>query len=654
MGNMHIPSEPFDREEQDIALVGALSSSNSAIYIDTSVLVWLYRLRGDARGELTSLLGSPEIADRTHIPMWSLHELNKHRGNHSVLLPIISDAKKLTGLIEKIKNEARLFADDAFVAGTQWNSVDEYLTALESAGDLLSSAVKPLKQASGVETIDMQLAPFLRTHALKQALPSLANIREEYEARCEARLPPGYKDANKLPDESNDQSFAGANRFGDLVFWRTVVEHAASDAKIETVVILSHDSKPDWVHRPKRYVGYGVNETTNNGKNGLVVTCPQPILSFEIEIDAKIQRLFIISVQQLVWAISQKGDANTVTQLARAIQIEEAGKSTSNDDGTNSVTENEDAPAESVGDGTDLLAEDDVPIVGGGENEHHELAEPIELVELENPVQPHDIQARLNALPNFVLADADYINLGDGDPEAEKAIAGLKSHDWYKQNPAALGVHHAWISEQVTDAQLFVIGRNLYQAACGNAWRAGDFLDNMQFYSDKVPNSNDLMIFAGSLFEVYFGPDGNVRSELKDEQLAVLFDMSMISRFSEPAAWLRERLGIFVNRFILLPGLQPSNVIFDIDFDCTDIPQSISVRGVEITEQVQTEPFGFALGHLPANGVEPRITALLTNHFSLPAGRVSVDPSYDDSRSFGHLKLRDWSPQGDLIFPHDV
>jgi hypothetical protein len=649
LSNMHIPSEPFDREEQDNALVCALRSSNSAIYIDTSVLVWLYRLRGDARNELTSLLESPEIVDRTHIPMWSLHELNKHRGNHSVLLPIISDAKKLTALIEEVKNEARLFVDEAFVAGTQWNSVEEYLKILDDAGDLLSSAVKPLKQASGVEKIDEQLAPFLRSRALKRALPSLANLREEYEARCEGRLPPGYKDANKLPDQANDQSFAGANRFGDLVFWRTVVEHAASDENIETVIILSHDSKQDWVHSPKMYVGYGAKKTPNNGKNGLIVTCPQPILSFEIEIDAKIERLFIVTVQQLVWAISRKGDANTVTQLARAIQIEEASKTNSTDDGNSTVVEGEDASVESVDDSADVLAEGDAPLVGGEEITQDT---PVDLGIAANPLQLYEISARLNALPNFALADAEYVNLGEGDPEAEKAIAGLKSHDWYKQNPAALAVYNALISDQVTDAQLFVIGRNLYQAACGNAWRAGDFIKNLPFYSDKAYKSNDLIIFAGALFEVYFGADGNVRHEPKIEQLAVLFDMSMIPEYSEPAAWLRQRLGVFVDRFLLLPGRQPSSIIFDIHFDETDIPQSISVGGVQITEHVQPIPLNF--DHLPRNGVEQRMLSRLTSHFSLPAGRVSVDPSYNDSRSFEHLKLRDWSPQGDLVFPQDV
>src|SRR3546814_17003867 len=60
--------------------------------------------------------------------------------------------------------------------------------------------------------------------------------------------------------------FSGANRFGDYVFWRSIVDHAREDDAIRTVVIISHDAKRDWVHKPQKYVGYGSKPLNNDKK----------------------------------------------------------------------------------------------------------------------------------------------------------------------------------------------------------------------------------------------------------------------------------------------------------------------------------------------------------------------------------------------------
>ena len=62
------------------------------------------------------------------------------------------------------------------------------------------------------------------------------------------------------------------------------------------------------------------------------------------------------------------------------------------------------------------------------------------------------------------LADSQF--LAAKTNPARKVIAGLKSHDWYDQNPQIELLSAKWLSTCDVDT-LFVLGRNIYQAAVG-------------------------------------------------------------------------------------------------------------------------------------------------------------------------------------------
>lgn len=62
------------------------------------------------------------------------------------------------------------------------------------------------------------------------------------------------------------------------------------------------------------------------------------------------------------------------------------------------------------------------------------------------------------------LADAEFHPRG----EAGDLITRLKSHNWYTQNAAAGNITPDRVAASGKD-DLFVFGRNIYQAACGDA-----------------------------------------------------------------------------------------------------------------------------------------------------------------------------------------
>ncbi|MGQ3290135.1 MAG: PIN-like domain-containing protein [Sphingopyxis sp.] len=674
---MNIIPEPFDREQYDKALVEALTKTDAtSVYFDTSALVWLYRVRQQARAEFVAFLDTDPLRERSHIPIWALHELNKHRKSNQVLFPLVAEYLRLTNAIKSIKHNAQLFVDDKFAGGTQWKNETAFITALESASDALMKVVKPLNQGGEVAQIDNELAPFIERHALNQKMPALAALRDEFVARCEGRFPPGFEDMSKGGKTGEATDFSGANRFGDYVFWRSIVDHAREDDAIRTVVIISHDAKRDWVHKPQKYVGYG-SKPLNNDKKEDEFNCPHPMLSFEIKVEAGVERLFIVSIMRLVQAFSLQEQGAGFKELARAIQIE-AGEAKASDasgaggqdaldasegetdaahaaeeadvDGAKAAEAEAEVIAEAGPDagGEPVAAEDEaVPheVVGGDDDEGADNG-PAAVVPVE---VAGDLAQRLVALGGAALADGGYLGDPDANPEADQAITDLKTHNWYAQNPAVQKLDLLIADPATSDTQRFILGRNLYQSACGNAWRATQYLSELAGKAHGAQADNVAILFAGALFEAYYGPTGQLRTHLKDQMLDTLLDLADNPLFEDVRDWMAECLGGAAAHFIVYPGGARQEALFDLAFD--DDGRASEIR---VADTVVSEPFGnddddFLL-QLSGNMTADRLVKILAGHFDLPVARVEIAPNFEDARNFAGLKLKPWTTNGDLTF----
>ena len=88
-------------------------------------------------------------------------------------------------------------------------------------------------------------------------------------------------------------------------------------------------------------------------------------------------------------------------------------------------------------------------------------------------------------------------------------VSMLKSYNWYTQNDAIVNFER--ISPNVINKNdLFVIGRNLLQAAIGGSKNAINFLkDDNKLIKYTIDNENHLL--NGILFEIYFNRDGQFR-----------------------------------------------------------------------------------------------------------------------------------------------
>jgi len=80
--------------------------------------------------------------------------------------------------------------------------------------------------------------------------------------------------------------------------------------------------------------------------------------------------------------------------------------------------------------------------------------------------------------------------------------------------------------EPFTPSAWFVLGRNLYQAACGNSQKAMDFMGNLEAQLRQLPDETAKHLLSGMLYEIYFDGHGKFRESAKfsyaDKPLAVV------------------------------------------------------------------------------------------------------------------------------------
>ncbi|WP_339696326.1 PIN-like domain-containing protein [Celeribacter baekdonensis] len=260
------------------------------------------------------------LSGKVHIPLWSLHELHKHRGAPDVLFPARPKITSIEKELESLTESASLFVDDDLAVRKAFLGRLQYLDFLDVAKKSLIRALKVMKEVDTAK-VEEDILPFFEKIALRGAFPNISNAQREFCARSEGRVPPGYQDSRKKGDDG-EVGGSGANRFGDLVFWQEILTDTLSKEEIQKVIIITHDGKPDWVFSPQRYKDYD-GKVRNNSAKPKLVTCPHPTLSAEIALTSGIEELYILTIPQLVQLISSRGDAKSVQQLARAVQIEQ-------------------------------------------------------------------------------------------------------------------------------------------------------------------------------------------------------------------------------------------------------------------------------------------------------------------------------------------
>ncbi|TCP72971.1 PIN-like domain-containing protein [Sphingomonas sp. PP-CE-1G-424] len=291
----------------------ALRAPGSYVYIDTSFLMWLIKISPASRAEFYGWLEGA-CAERVVVPTWSLHELYRHHVEGRITIDLDEHIKKLTKVIgESFPTMWTLFDEPLNGASSVSQQREQAKDALRAVRTLTdrTTAWKASYERNAREVIEFANARAMKGGEIFDRFHSIETLAD---ARFTGRVPPGFQDKRKKETETDDHDgndvVIGSNRWGDLVFWQEILEHARAH-RVRTVAILTKDVKNDWRMAGKLPVR-GDNEGKASG-----VQPPHPMLSFEAARTADARELVLLDQARLA-EVMKRGPGDVAGFVAAA------------------------------------------------------------------------------------------------------------------------------------------------------------------------------------------------------------------------------------------------------------------------------------------------------------------------------------------------
>ena len=458
---MRLPEKLPSVSEHEILLRNLLSDPGCFIVLDTNTLTWTYRLGRGARDTFVSWLAELATNNRLVIPAWVAFEYHRHQvaNKHSVFRPSSDAVDTFDESARQLLKFAFLLADDNGVKACGYNSRQEFLTKIQSAvsdSRKLASHVKKMNESE--EKTDTPLRELLARTTLSSNIHLLLQ-RCEREATLRQRhsLGPATKDAGKVE-----------NPHGDLVIWFEILQHSQEHAN-RSYLLITNDVKTDWNFAPSRIRNTSGREVPNapspDGRRHYIL---RPDLTHEFRSTTGNEQIQILDTAWLSELLHQSDNAK-YKSLAFAIQ---------------------DLDVPSGGDATPPATGDKPPMERASSKSGVEVRKPEPL-----------------SLSSFALADK---NFSLADSPLGELIRLLRTHSWASQNRAISLFEETNVRSGSHD-EFFVLGRNIYQAACGSSHKAIDFINRLPASLSGYPPDGANCVAAGMMYEIYFGGWNNLR-----------------------------------------------------------------------------------------------------------------------------------------------
>ncbi|UBB15386.1 caspase family protein [Comamonas odontotermitis] len=176
------------------------------------------------------------------------------------------------------------------------------------------------------------------------------------------------------------------------------------------------------------------------------------------------------------------------------------------------------------------------------------------------------LSVRIDIYDKTALSDKLFVL--DDAKTSHKVVQELKSSNWYAQN-AAIDSFTVDVANQTSIDTLFVIGRNLYQAACGNANNAISYIERFASRTTGIETTKRKAILDGMLFEAFYDPDAKLRDSFKLRQFGSLFALQLHDELMSSFDFIAECLLLDIGRFHAIPGKR-HEVAVDVKFKALD------------------------------------------------------------------------------------
>ena len=277
------------------------------IYIDTSFLMWLTKIGPKSFDQFNTWIKTTSDG-RIHVPVWAAHEYANHHVAGTLAAELDAAAGELSAIAKSAYGKLRPFLDADLVAGKSAESQQVQLRSTLSA--LAAAADHSRRWKNQYKDRTQAVMGFITDHSLQNT--SVFDLMNAFPAlgiaRFDGRIPPGFQDRSKKQRISEDgDAVAGSNKYGDLIFWREILDHAKS-VQAKHLILLSKDGKNDWLF------GSGTQpldaDLREMGRAWKPLPVPHPMLGAEARNIAGVEGLSLIDSAYLGALLRQHAVAN--------------------------------------------------------------------------------------------------------------------------------------------------------------------------------------------------------------------------------------------------------------------------------------------------------------------------------------------------------
>lgn len=293
--------------------------SSSLVFLDTNILIWLYRINNDARAEVLYLLNAIKQEQRLCIPSWVVHEYNYHieKRDDSSFFPFKKSAKEIESRLKLVEQHSKLIIDDDYLKGSKYQGKNNFLNELEETATKLRSLLKALTSSrnKNLDDIQVQIEGLMAGCVLESNLNELMVKSSGLASlRARNRIPPGFLDEGK-----------SENEHGDYIIWQEIVLICKKVQR--SALLITNDKKPDWVYTPRILLDQSGKRMPNDGSSDVKIDLPLPFLESEFESLVAGEHKFMLSNVEFLSHLCSSAtfnpkEFNKYENLAEAVSLE--------------------------------------------------------------------------------------------------------------------------------------------------------------------------------------------------------------------------------------------------------------------------------------------------------------------------------------------
>lgn len=575
----------LDVDNYNAKILSMLREENTVIFFDTNILTYLFKINKKSRKEFYSWVSN--VKTRIKVPEYVVHEYNKRCISNDLgsFNQLNLNAKGIAKEIETQREFMCLCVDDETVKRVQGysdaeNFMGEYEKALKVIRDL--STISDAK-GNHLYLIASEIKDNFEDKIIDSNFADLlSSCNEEFVSRSHCSVPPGFEDKTRKKE----------NTYGDFIIWKEIINFSIKH-QVKKAILITRDNKKDYVYAPLKIKVNDIIKT--NGKGEYVII--HPFLLSEFQQKTKGADFEIINFYSLIEFLSVDNPEN-FKNLARAVQIEVPDK-----DESESQTDMPGITEEAT---VEAPQEEQISVLGIQDECEIEVAKEIKVGE-------------------SAYKDSNYI-VESGVP-IDDIIGGLKTHAWNKQNVAILNLPNlsGKTLDDYSSDKWFVLGRNIYQAASGNAFKAMNFINALQYKLVQFGEGASNCILYGMAYEIYFNSNGEFRGvgKFKSNYVNEVYERCSDVRYCNSRKSINSHFKDYEETLLFREWPSPK-ISFDFDQSLNPsggvVIHNIRFRGKNILEDVSL--FEYSYFTVEVEYSFEKVKEIICSYFGLPISIV--------------------------------